>query len=178
MYNPSGKMVAAALVAALGVYCTMLFVTLPHLTVLSGGMRVFDMMPAGYDKTLAHELLSALGQSGRAYYLTRQIPVDMVYPLLFAVSHVLLARWLATKLPKRAKRFRWIALAPIFAAAADYGENIGVIWMLRSYPLINEAVVQISNIATLVKSGTTTAFYFGLCVLLVVALADRLRNRT
>jgi hypothetical protein len=49
-------------------------------------MRLLDMMPTGYDFNYIVKLFSALDENGRKTYLTSQIPVDMIYPLLFGIS--------------------------------------------------------------------------------------------
>jgi hypothetical protein len=47
---------------------------------------VFDMMPDGYDVSSAAQLLEALGDEGRRFFLSQQILRDTAYPLFFAVS--------------------------------------------------------------------------------------------
>ncbi|WOD43553.1 hypothetical protein [Hwangdonia lutea] len=80
--NISGKKVLALFILTNLVYVFMLWVTIPKTMVYSNGMKLLDMMPTGYNFNYANELLSTLGDIGRNTYLTSQLPVDMIYPLL------------------------------------------------------------------------------------------------
>jgi hypothetical protein len=64
-------------------------VTIPKTMAFANGMKLLDMMPAGYDFDYVIKLFNALGENGRKTYLTSLIPVDMIYPLLFAVHELL-----------------------------------------------------------------------------------------
>ncbi len=85
----SGKIVFTLFLLTQAVYFTMLYVTIPDVMEHSGGMKILDMQPTGYSPEYARRLLDTLGQEGREAYLWRQIPLDMVYPLLFAVTYSL-----------------------------------------------------------------------------------------
>lgn len=82
-----GRQAALFGLAATGIYLSMIYGSLTHLEGLSG-QRPFDMRPGGYTFSQAHSLLDALGVSGRGFYLTRQIPLDLIYPALLALTLV------------------------------------------------------------------------------------------
>ncbi len=67
----------------------MLAVTIPKTMAFSNGMKLLDMMPLGYNAEYVKTLLTTLGADGRAIYLFQQIPIDMIYPFLFAFSYCL-----------------------------------------------------------------------------------------
>jgi hypothetical protein len=167
----TGKNVLIFVVAALTIYSLMLSWSLPHLTNLAGGQRVFDMVPGGYDANYASQLLQALGDEGRQFYLSRQIPLDTLYPLLFAVSLILLSNWLSARLTVLESWFHLAGYLPIGSAVADYIENLLIILMIREYPTLPEGMVQSASAATLIKSGLTTAFFAVVLILLIVAAA-------
>jgi hypothetical protein len=173
----SGKLVLALLLPALGIYFLMIFVTLAHLSVLAGGQRVFDMMPAGYGLSYAGDLLESLGEEGRRYYLTRQIPLDFIYPPLFAASFCALSNWLTLRITRYAIFFRRIGYLPIVAGAFDYIENGLIVLMLRSYPSLSPTLVQWASGASLAKSAVTTLFFVLLLAGLLWALASTLLRR-
>jgi len=52
-------------------------------------MKLLDMLPTGYNQDYVSELFRTLGENGREIYLTNQIPVDMIYPLLFGLTYSL-----------------------------------------------------------------------------------------
>ncbi|MFA8443545.1 hypothetical protein [Yoonia sp.] len=141
-------------VVGLMVYAVMIFGTLAHLEAISG-YRPFDMRPFGYTYSDADQLLAGLGPNGRAYYLTRQIPLDLFYPALLALTLVSTLRWLEQRLPHR----RWVRIGiatAISAAACDYAENLGVVAMILTWPDLPSHLVGSASIASTAKSALTT----------------------
>ena len=150
-----GRQAALFGLAAAGFYLLMIFVTLAQIETLSG-LRPFDMRPDGYSAEQANSLLSALGSSGRRYYLMRQIPLDLAYPALMALTLVSLLKWL--RLQEVNHRLVQIGIwFSIWAALADYLENVGICLMVLSWPEISANTVLAASVASTVKSGLTTA---------------------
>jgi hypothetical protein len=149
-----GRQAALFGLAAAGIYLLMIFVTLAHIETLSG-LRPFDMRPGGYSAELANSLISNLGSSGRRYYLTRQIPLDLVYPSLMALTLVSLLKWLGSRdvSQKLVRIGTWFSIA---AAIADYLENAGICFMILSWPEISANTVLAASASSIVKSGLTT----------------------
>ena len=155
-------------VVGLMVYAIMIFGTLAHLEAVSG-YRPFDMRPLGYTYSDADQLLAGLGPDGRAYYLTRQIPLDLFYPALLGLTFVSTLRWLEQRLPHR----RWVRIGiatAIAAAACDYAENLGVVAMILTWPDLSSYLVGSASIATTAKSALTTLAAALVLVLGVIAL--------
>ena len=150
-----GRQAALFGLAAAGFYLLMVFVTLAHIETLSG-LRPFDMRPGGYSVEQANSLLSALGSSGRRYYLMRQIPLDLAYPALMALTLVSLFKWLRSQdvNHKLVQIGIWFS---IWAALTDYLENIGICLMILTWPEIPANIVLAASVASIVKSGLTTA---------------------
>ena len=172
----SGKKVLALFILTNLVYTFMLTVTIPKTMEFSNGMKLLDMMPTGYDFNYVSELFSALGEDGRLTYLTKQIPVDMVYPLLFGLSYCLLMGYFLKKLNKLKSLYTYLCLLPIIAGIADYLENLGIITMLKNYPELNETAVYTTNVFTLIKSLSTSVFFIAL-ILILIGLGIKAINR-
>ena len=85
-----GKNVLLFFIPAMIVYVAMLAYTIPSVEKYAGGMKLFDLSPGGYSFDYASELLVKLGESGRELYLYNQLPLDFLYPGLFAISSSLL----------------------------------------------------------------------------------------
>ena len=96
--NSSGKKVLWLFILTNLVYTLMLTVTIPKTMDFANGMKLLDMMPMGYDLNYVSELFASLGENGRSTYLTNQIPVDMIYPLLFGLTYCLLLDYLLLQL--------------------------------------------------------------------------------
>ena len=137
------------------IYGLMITVTLVHIESVSGHVP-FDMRPMGYSPEDAAALLAGLGVEGRKYYLSHQIPLDTAYPTLLAFTLVSLMRWLGQNMPAD-----WLVrvgiVLSISAALCDYMENLGITVMILSWPDLSAPHVYASSIATLTKSGLTTA---------------------
>jgi len=172
---PKGRLVLALFVATQAVYLAMVLLTLPHLQALAGGMAPFDMLPTGYDMPYAMRFLDAIGAEGRAYYLGRQIPLDLVYPGLFAVSWALLWLWLLAKAGRTPAVLRNVGWLPVLAGIADYAENGLVATMLTRFPDLPAGLVKTASAMTMVKSAATALFFVCLAILLIVVGALKIK---
>lgn len=150
------------------VYILMLTTTIPNVMRFSSQMNLFDMMPTGYDAAYANMLLNMLGEEGRNAYLFNQIPVDMIYPFLFGISYCLVFIYFLKKLNREKGLLFYGCLLPVIAGLADYFENIGIIFLLNSYPNITNFSVSLTNFFTILKSGTTSAFFVLLIIMLLI----------
>jgi len=155
----AGKKVLFLFVLTNIIYSIMLLVTIPKTMLFSNGMKLLDMMPAGYDSVYVNTLFETLGVKGRAVYLYNQIPIDMIYPFLFGISYCLLIAYFLKKLDKLNTPFFYLCLLPIIAGIADYLENFGIIYMLNNYPNLSQFSIDATNIFSILKSMTTTIYF-------------------
>lgn len=156
----------------------MLTVTIPKTMGFSNGMKLLDMMPTGYSFNYVSDLFNSLGENGRLTYLTNQIPVDMIYPLLFGLSYCLLLGYFLKKLNKLNSPYNYLCLIPIIAGIADYLENIGIITMLKNYPKLKETTVYTTNIFSVIKSISTSIFFITLIVVGIKVIKQKKRANT
>jgi hypothetical protein len=164
--NIAGKKVVSLFIITNVIYVFMLTVTIPKTMEFSNGMKLLDMLPMGYDFNYVNQLFNTLGEIGRKTYLSNQIPVDMVYPLLFGISYCLVLAYFLNKLDKLNTVLAYLCLLPLLAGAMDYAENIGIIALLNSYPDINKNSVTITSSFSLLKSTVTTLYF----VILIISL--------
>jgi len=174
----SGRIVLAFFIITQVVYLVMVLVTLPHLRDLSGGMDAFDMLPGGYGFDDATRFLSAIGAEGRSYYLGRQIPLDMVYPGLFAISYALIWKWLLAKAIGLPAMLGTVMFLPMFAGLADYAENAGIVAMLIKFPDLPEILVAMASTFTIIKAVSSTLFFVALVGLILVVTIQKVRNKS
>ncbi|MDR6238325.1 hypothetical protein [Aureibacter tunicatorum] len=159
--NATKKKVLVTFILTQFVYAIMLNITIPKLTKLSG-MEIFDMRPAGYTVQYAKDLLSALGETGRSMYLYEQIPLDFIYPILFAISYSLLLAFLLKYLTHPQSKLYLFCWFPVFAGILDYIENFGVVHLLRSYPEVSNTSIILTNLTTIAKSAMTSLYFITL----------------
>jgi len=164
----SGKKVLGLFILTNVVYLFMLLVTIPKTMGFSNGMILLDMLPTGYNRDYVNKLFRTLGENGREIYLTNQIPVDMIYPLLFGLTYSLLFAYFLKKINKLKPPFIYLSLLPIIAGIADYMENIGIITMLNNYPDLTESTVNATNTFSIIKSSSTSIFFIALIIILII----------
>lgn len=164
----------AAILFGLGamiIYLVMVLGTLRYLTDFAMVLP-FDLRPAGYSQADAAVLLEALGEAGRQYYLTRQIPLDTLYPALLALTLISTLRWRAVRFGPTLMTRIGEPLA-VMAAAFDYLENLGIVFMLlagaESYPTLIHA----ASMATILKSALTSVAILAVFATLAPILFQR-----
>ena len=145
--------IGSGLVGA-SIYMLMINVTLAHIEAASGHVP-FDMRPFGYGPTDAATLLRALGVDGREYYLSRQIPLDTLYPAMLALTLIAAMCWFGRRMPN-SKLVRLGIIFSVVAALCDYIENIGIMAMIWNWPDPSVPLIYAASTATIVKSVLTT----------------------
>ena len=170
--NLNGKIILFLFTLTNIVYAIMLLITIPKVMQYSGGMKLLDMLPTGYDHDYVRAFLDTLGSQGRDIYLHIQLPVDMIYPGLFGISYSLMTAYFLNKLNKLDSYLFYFCFIPIFSGIFDYSENIGIIFMLNNYPDNSILLTQVTSVFSVLKSSFT-AFYFISLILLLIALGKQ-----
>lgn len=157
--SAKAKRVLSLFALTITVFLIMLFYSIPAVEHFAAGNKIFDLLPAGYSYDYAMLLLTALGSEGRAVYLNLQLPLDFIYPGLFAISYTLLLVWVFKKgFPIQSKIF-YFSIIPALGGLFDYLENICILNMLNTFPHISPSLVSLSSIFTILKSGISTVFF-------------------
>jgi hypothetical protein len=172
----TGKLVSILFVLTQIVYLLMIGYSIPAVSAFAPELPLFDMSPTGYTFAYANELLSALGTEGRNLYLTTQLPLDFIYPGLFAITYSLLLVWLFAKTCKVNSKIYVIAFVPFLAGIFDYMENLFIIKMINSFPDLQATTVEIASTFTLLKSGFSTVFFVLLTVGFVLLFKQKVSN--
>jgi len=172
--NSSGKTVLLLIVITGISFLIMPVVTMPKVIQFTNGMKILDLMPGGYDFEYVNTLLRTLGEEGRHNYLFYQIPVDMVYPLLFTITSCLLIAFLLNKLQQFRNPFIYLCIFPVISGIADYSENIGVAFMLNQYPDISTTIVKITSMFSVIKYTSITITFLGIIVLGIILGVKRI----
>jgi len=164
--NTGGKKVLIFFLLSTALYLIMLTITIPRVMTFSGGMKILDMMPTGYDAVYVNELFTKLGESGRQAYLYGQIPFDLVYPALYGIGFCLMLAWLLNRMGKLDGHLIYFCLFPVIAGVFDYCENLGIIAMLQAWPDIPANLVTVTNLFSILKSGFTSVYFIVLMVVI------------
>ena len=171
--SATGRRVLVLLVITMALYVTILFYSIPAVTARAPGMRLFDMSPGGYSQSYSESLLAAIGPEGRDTYRHLQLPIDFIYPGLFAVTYTMMLAWLFKKSFDADSKIFLLALVPAAAGLFDYLENIGIMVILHSYPAVDPGAVLVSSMFSVLKSILTAVFYILLCYGFIVLFIKR-----
>ncbi len=138
---------------------------------ITNGANILDF-EFGYSSAQANSIVTALGEQGRLFYLTKIIPIDFVFPVTYMLMY---AGWIArlskNVLPvKQAKR---LLILPLLAMLFDWLENIGIIFILTQYPSMPDGAVALASTAGMIKFAFTLCSMVTIVVLFVVSLLRR-----
>ncbi len=137
---------------------------LPLFATYAPGMSILDLRPLGYTAAYVNELFTALGEMGRHLYITQELPIDTVFPALYGLTFALiLAALTRTGMRNQTLRAALVAL-PLVAAGFDYLENIGILFMLITFPDISPALVVLASSATVFKSILSIVFFLAILI--------------
>ena len=169
----NGKNVLLLFILTQMVFAYMLTYTIPSVMSYANVMKILDVCPTGYSASYVKTLFDKLEPQGREVYLFRQLPLDMIYPLLFTISFSLLLTFLFKQSFNPKSRIFILSLLPILGGFFDYLENMGIITMLLIYPKFSVALANITNIFTLLKSGGTTLMYISLIIGVIALILNK-----
>lgn len=171
--NLNGKLILILFLITNGVYSIMVFITGPILMKFAHGAKIMDLN-FGYSPEYVNALLSLLGQEGRDFYLFRQIPVDMVYPFLSAITYCLIIAYFLNKLGKLNGPQFYLTLLPLLGGLFDYLENMGTIFILNNYPTNPDSLTRAASFFTQLKFIFGIANFSCIIILLLVFAGNRL----
>jgi hypothetical protein len=100
---------------------------------ITGGTGILDLMVL-YTPDQAYALFSAMGEAGRAFDLTRIMPLDLIFPFAYTLFDAVAITWLLHKWLPAGSRWHRLNVVPLVAGIADYCENFGIITMLLAWP--------------------------------------------
>ncbi|MDL2294422.1 hypothetical protein LJC60_07315, partial [Ruminococcaceae bacterium OttesenSCG-928-D13] len=138
---------------------------------ITGGASILDF-EFGFTADQALDMLTALGKQGRSFYLTRIIPIDFIFPLSYMLCY---AGWIALLVKHISPKghLKLLLLVPILAMLFDWGENMGIIFMLVKYPLLPKWVVISASTAGILKMICIVASVAAIVALFIVLFFKR-----
>ncbi|MCL1807250.1 MAG: hypothetical protein FWG31_06075 [Oscillospiraceae bacterium] len=120
-------------------------------------------------------MLTALGTEGRAFYLTRIMPLDYPFPFTYMLFYAGLIAFLLKHIASQ-KRYGYLLLIPLLAMLCDWIENIGIITMLNNYPNLPEWSVLLASIMGMRKTVFTIGSITIIVGLLIIFVYSKLRR--
>lgn len=109
----------------------------------------------GFKAELVTQYLNFLGTKGRNIYLIINLLIDSIYAIIYSISFSLILSYFLKLSFSQNHYFRLFNLFPFVVGLFDLFENLGISWMIISFPDINQALVKISSYCSLTKWGAT-----------------------
>lgn len=133
---------------------------------ITNGASILDF-EFGYSAEKAQSLLTALGEEGRAFHLTKIMPIDFVFPLSYMLCY---SGWIAVLLKRRVfqNKAGFLLIVPVLAMIFDWIENIGIINMLRNFPDLPKWAVNMASISGILKMVLIISSVVAIVTLFVV----------
>ena len=144
-----------------------------RLAEITGGPNILDFQ-FGYTPEVAWALLESLGEEGRAFYLSRIVPLDVLFPPAYAGFFALCTGLLLRK--SNLGRFALLTAIPVFGLLSDYLENACIVAMLLRFPETAPMAARLGNVATVAKFTLCFASLAVIFVLAVLLAVRRLRR--
>ncbi len=139
---------------------------------ITNGATILDFK-FGYSTADAHNIITALGEQGRAFYLAKIIPIDFPFPLAYMLCY---AGWIALLVKHVAPlgAAKLLLVLPLLAMLFDWIENIGIIFILTQYPDIAEKAVALASASGILKSLFTQGSIITIIVLLIIYILRKI----
>ena len=142
---------------------------------ITNGANILDF-EFGYTASKAYNLLTALGNDGRSFYIGKILPLDFPFPFTYMLCY---AGWIALMgkytIPQSALKF--LLAAPVLAMLFDWSENIGILAMLKNYPLLPMWAVMTASVAGILKTVFTVCSLIIMILLLAVIILKKVMRR-
>jgi len=116
----------------------------------TGGVGLLDMELL-YTPDQAYAIFTGMGEAGRAFDLTRIVPLDFVFPFMYTLFYAVTITWLLRKWLSAGSRWHRLNVIPLVGGLADYMENLGIITMLVAWPSRLPDIARFTMVAGLVK---------------------------
>jgi hypothetical protein len=99
----------------------------------------------------AYDLMDNYGPEARTLYWKMALVVDNPYAVVYSIALMLLLILVFSALAVKSRFIRQLVFFPILAGIADIFENASLAYLLTSFPVRHEAVMQFASLCTSLK---------------------------
>jgi hypothetical protein len=133
-------------------------------------------MEFNFSPDRAYDVLSAYGDTGRQYYASVFSILDLITPVVMNIFLAALLSIISRQVFAPYSHLQAVNLLPLGALVADYLENLGIVLLIRFYPLRLEGLARAASLATDFKFLFTFASLVFILIGLVTWLVKRRRS--
>jgi hypothetical protein len=143
---------------------------------ITNGANILDF-EFGFSSSKAFDMLTALGEQGRTFYLTKIIPIDFLFPFSYMLCY---ATWIALLVKHTAPKSsiaKYFVAIPVLAMIFDWTENVGIIAMLYNYPVLPTWAVLTASVAGMLKTTLIIASTAMIAIMLILFIIKRIKQK-
>lgn len=153
------------------------YVGVGKLLEITGGHSILDMELMGYSSEKAYNILGALGEAGRTFYMRYIIPLDFPFPLSYGVFYFITLTVIAKSLFRNMKRPWLFGMIGAFATFFDWLENVAIIILLHNYPEHLNRIIKMASVFTQLKSLFIISSIFLIICGLITIIGKKIFNK-
>jgi hypothetical protein len=128
-----------------------------------------------YSPDQAYEYLGGLGAEGRIAYAKMELTTDLLFPVVYSTALIVALVMATQRILPPDSRLQYLRFFPLLIVIADWGENLSLAVMIRTFPDQFEAVATAASLFTSLK--WTFLILVVMTLVTVVALAVRKQFR-
>ena len=87
-----------------------------------------------YSPDQLYQMIAAYGKQGRQLYIAVEFSADFIFSIVIAAFFCSFLIWSDSKLKIHSIKFDYFLILPIISVVANCLENMGIIWLLFSFP--------------------------------------------
>ncbi len=141
----------------------------------SGGVGPIDLQ-FFYTPEKVYSMVSAYGESGRAFYRTFELTGDIIYPIIYTLFFSLLLSWLFRRGFAGDSHWQRLNVLPFGALLFDLLENSCIVTMLSIYPATPAPLAWLATGFTMIKWSFAAVTLLLVLLGVVMALGRRSCN--
>jgi len=164
------------LIPLLSIFSIMTFFIIPNLQQQIGGGELLDTRFNGYNLNDVNSLMEQLGESGRSTYLYLELFGDLPFIILYAITFTILIVRLLEKNNFKSRILFLIVFLPLLAGIFDCLEDVSVIKLLLTYPVIGSKNIYFSSSITTLKGYFLTFTIFSLFLNVIIFLLKKIKR--
>lgn len=115
----------------------------------------------GFTPDEAYNMLSAYGEEGRKYYFFVEAVIDIIYPIIYTITNVLLLSYVFKRGFAANSFIQQLNIFPILTTIGDFAENGGIITLLSAFPERADSAASFAS-----NAGMFKWVAFGICIAL------------
>ncbi len=142
--------------------------------------RILDLRHQGYQKHDVLLFFELIGPQGRQDYQKIQIPIDIIYPLLFTLGYSLFfaAYFRLRNRSLSVKKYQLAVISlPFISAILDWSENVNTYFLLQNFPSIDAQKVSLGSHLTQYKFLFITITLFIFTMMISHLIFNKVRER-